>query len=157
MALTFKQRRFCRLVAAGTPQTVAYEQTYDSRGGKRRTRQVQANQLAHKPHVAAQIQAYEEQFAPIADYRRVKQEMFSNLYRLATESPDDKIRLSACKLVHEICVHHEEREGATLKTVKVDALINEIAELTPRRTLELETADETAEDNAADTTGTESE
>jgi hypothetical protein len=65
MGLTWKQKQFCRLVASGTPQTVAYEQTYDRHGGKRRTRQVQANQLAHKPHVAAQIQAYEEQFAPI--------------------------------------------------------------------------------------------
>ena len=45
------------------------------------------------------------------------------------------------------------REGATLKTVNVDALINEIAELTPRRTLKLETADETAEDKAAEATG----
>jgi hypothetical protein len=153
MGLTWKQKQFCRLVASGTPQTVAYEKTYDSRGGKRRTRQVQANQLAHKPHIAAQIQAYEEQFAPIADYRRVQQEMFANLYCLATESPDGRTRLNACKLVHEICVRHEEREGATLKTVNVDALINEIAELTPRRTLKLETADETAEDKAAEATG----
>src|SRR5215471_20382898 len=83
MGLTWKQKQFCRLVASGTPQTVAYEQTYDKHGGKRRTRQVQANQLAHKPHVAAQIRAYEEQFAPIVDYRRVQQEMFQNLYSLA--------------------------------------------------------------------------
>jgi hypothetical protein len=145
MGLTWKQRQFCRLVACGTPQTVAYEETYGHRGGKRRTRQVQANQLAHKPHVAAQIQAYEEQFVPVADYRAVKQQMFENLRSLATQSPNHKVRLAATATLLDLCERNEAKEPS-LRTVHIDALIAEIAEVAPQPWLDLKTPGESGRD-----------
>jgi hypothetical protein len=70
--------------------------------------------------------------------------------------PDHRVRLQASQLLHAICERREEKEQ-TLHTVNVDALIAELAELAPRGTLELETVDGSAEDNAGETACGESE
>jgi hypothetical protein len=93
---------------------------------------------------------------PIGDLRVVQEEMLANLRHLALNSSDHRVRLSASKMLHDICVRREEQERS-VRTVNIDALIAEIAELAPRCTLELETVDDSAEHNAGETAGTESD
>lgn len=149
MGTTVKQRNFAKLVAQGLPHTKAYEQAYGSRGGKRRTRQVEAQAVANHPEVRAEIEAYEAQLVPIGDLAECKRQMLANIRSLALYSPDQKVRLAASIKLHDYIDEREAREARNRKTVTIDALIGEIGELAPPEALELETVDETAPDPAA--------
>jgi hypothetical protein len=157
MPLTTRSRKFAQLVAAGLLQTDALEVAYGKGRGKRKTRSEEASRLAAKPEVRAAIAEYEEQLMPIGNLRAIREEMLSNMRHLARNSPDHRVRLSASKMLHDICEERCHREEAERKTVTVDALIAELAELAPQPRLELETAgseagEPTALDAAAEST-----
>jgi hypothetical protein len=115
--------------------TDAHIKAYGRGNGTLKTKMEDASKLAAKPEVRAQIEAYEREYMPIADYRAVREEMLSTMRLLAHEAPDARVRLAASKLLHDICQRHEE-QARSLSTVNVDALITELAELAPQPTLE---------------------
>jgi hypothetical protein len=65
---------------------------------------------------------------------------------------DHYMRIEDGGLLFDACERREEQQRAA-RTVNVDRLIDELTELPPRRTLKLETADEAAEDKAAEAIG----
>src|SRR5215831_8382630 len=119
MQLTVKQRAFSKLVAEGTPKAKAYELVYGSRGGKARGRAVQSSILATKPAVAEAIEVFQDAIQPIADMRRCREEMLSNMRWLAKESPDHRVRLAATKMLHDIADERVQREAAVSKSQSV--------------------------------------
>jgi hypothetical protein len=89
---------------------------------------------------------------PLADMRAVAQEMEKSLYDLALHSQSDGIRLQASQALIEICERREAEQRPVPKSANIDSMIAEIAALAPRRTQDLEAADESAPDYAAGTT-----
>jgi hypothetical protein len=153
-------QRFAKLVASGMRQTDARIAAFGDGWPsiKRSSHSQQASRLMQRPDVRAAVAEYTEQLMPLADVRAVAQEMERSLYYLALHSPNDRVRLQASQALIEICERREQEEAQRRpRTVNVDALINELAELAPRRTLELETVDESVEDNTRETAGGDSE
>jgi hypothetical protein len=86
-----------------------------------------ASKLAKRPEIAAAIRQYEEELMPIADYRAVRQEMEQQMRNLATGAADERVRLAAAKLLHQICEQREQREaGERRRTINIEALANEL-------------------------------
>ena len=82
--------------------------------------------------------------------------MEANLQHLALHASNDRVPLQACQALLEICERREAQQRP-VRTVNVDALIDELAELPPQRTLDLEMVDEAPEDDEGETTGAGSE
>jgi hypothetical protein len=121
---------------------------------KRASHSQQASRLMQRPDVRAAVAEYTEQLMPIGDLRAVAIQMEKNLYDLALHSQSDRIRLQAAQALIEICERREQEEAQRRpRAVNVDALIAELAELGPKRTLGLEVV----EGKAAEATGDESE
>jgi hypothetical protein len=145
MALTVRARKFARLVASGLFQTDALDIAYGKGTGTRKTRKEEASRLAAKPEVKAAIAEYEEQLMPIGDLRAVAIQMEANLQHLALHASSDRVRLQACQALIEICERREAKQRPA-RNVNVDRLIDELAELAPKHTPDLEPVDDKAEE-----------
>jgi hypothetical protein len=150
MALTTRSRKFAQLVASGLLQTDAHDVAYGPGKGKRKSKQQEASKLAARPDVREAIERYEREFTPIANYRAVRQEMESVIRSIAHDGRDDKARLAAARMLHEIATEREERERASAKTVTIDALISELGQLAPPPVLEMETVPDDGSTPAAE-------
>jgi hypothetical protein len=107
--------------------------------------------MMRQPEIREAVARYAEQMMPIGDLRAVARQMEANLQHLALHSPNDRVRLEACRSLIAICERREEQQGAGL-TIDLDGLIAEVAELAPQPTLEVEVVGE-----CADASGDESE
>jgi hypothetical protein len=158
MALNIRQQKFAKLVASGMSQVDARQAAYGDGWppAKRASHKQAAARMMRQPEIRQAVERYAEELLPIGDLRTCQQQMLVNMRDLALNSPNHRVRLEATKLLHSICERREEQQRS-VRTVNVDALIAEIAELAPKPTLELETVDETAEDKAGETAGGEPE
>jgi hypothetical protein len=109
---------------------------------KRESHSQQASRLMQRPDVRAAVAEYTEQLLPLADLRAVAQQMEANLQHLALHAPNDRVRLEACRSLIGICEKREEQQRAGHRTVNVDALISELAEVAPGRELKREPINE---------------
>jgi hypothetical protein len=100
--------KFARLVADGAKQVDAYISTHGT-GPSRKAQTEMACKLAAKPHVQARIQELRNLQHPVLDYKAVREEMLSNMRFLAKESPDQRVRLAATKMLHDICEDRVEK------------------------------------------------
>ena len=143
--LTYKQRRFARLVAGGHTQVDAYAEVYGGKMTRKTTAEVACREAA-KPAVREAIDAYQEAAEPVTDLRKLKQEMLSNLRWLAQSSPDQKVRLAAAIDLRNYADQREERERTLISKspINVSELLQELESLRAGRaakTLELEAAE----------------
>jgi hypothetical protein len=145
--MTIRQRKFAQLVAAGTTLIEAHDRVYGVGKGTRKTRREMASALAGRPHVRAEIEAYEDQLSPLPELRQLKQEALQNVRWLAKSSSSQTVRLAASKLLLDECNSREDREQKLLDRgpVGVEILLSELASLRDKQepaTLELEAVSE---------------
>ena len=149
--LTAKQQQFAKLVANGMSQSMAYDQAYRNKGRNHATQVTTASRTANRPHVKAEIQRVADQLCPVGEMRQVRERMLSNMQYLAMEARDERVRLAATKMLHDIADERLQREQS-LRTVNLDRLIDDIRELepapAPKAALELEAADADPETDA---------
>jgi hypothetical protein len=156
MALNIRQQKFAKLVASGMSQTDARQAAYGDGWppAKRASHKEAASRMMKQPEIREAVARYAEQLMPIGDLRAVAIQMEANLQHLALHASSDRVRLQACQALIQICARREQEEAQRRpRTVNVDALINELAELAPRRTLEFEMVDEAPEDDEGETPG----
>jgi hypothetical protein len=139
------------------------EIAYGAGVSTRKTRKEEASRLAAKPEVKAAIVEYEERLMPIGDLRACQERMLANLQSLALESPDERVRLQAATTLYGICgerLERLERVRSSGRTVTIDALVNEIAELASAPApdgLELESLDKTADGGRGEVPGVDAD
>jgi hypothetical protein len=134
MALNIRQQKFAKLVASGMSQVDARQAAYGDGWppAKRVSHKVAASRMMRQPEIREAVARYAEQMMPIGDLRAAAQQMEKNIYDLALHSPNPRVRLEACRSLIAICERREQEEAQRRpRTVNVDALIAEIAELAP--------------------------
>jgi hypothetical protein len=122
---------YARLLAQGTRQIEAYAKTHPGRGGTRKTHVEQASKKAALPNVRARVEELRNLHYPVNDYRALREEMISNMRWLAKESPDQRVRLAASKMCHDIAVERIQAEGrpavvSAAASADLDRLVAEV-------------------------------
>src|SRR5262245_43418085 len=129
--MTIKRRKFAYLVAQGAPLYKAYNEVYGVGTGKPEVRRIEASRMAKDPDVANAIHEYELQLMPaISDLRKLREEMIGTIRYLALHSPEHKIRLSAASKLVDYTARFEESESLKKRTVTIDKIVAEIAQIT---------------------------
>jgi hypothetical protein len=156
--LTLKQKTFAKMVAMGMPKRAVYDQVYGSRGGKSVSgRQIQASQLAAKPHVQAEIDRQMNRTL-LRDTQTEMDDCLRNMRELAQDSPDHKVRVVATKALYEMLERRQERELAASRVAQLpppsepqpnlEQLVNDLIALRESqrgaRVIDLEPVDDSA-------------
>jgi hypothetical protein len=128
-----KQKKFARLVAAGSNKTAAYNSVYPAKGGSPQTRKRTAYALASKPAIRELIEHYEAQLVPIGDLRAEQENMLSNLKFLAYDSPDHRVRMAASVRLFELLDVFRERQHKYKQidqpAIPIDSIVTELLQL----------------------------
>jgi hypothetical protein len=141
-----KQKKFARLVAAGSNKTAAYNSVYPANGGSPQARKRTAYALASKPAIRELIEHYEAQLVPLGDLRTEQENALSNLKYLAYDSPDHKVRMAASVKLFELLEIFRERQHKYKQieqpAVPLDEVVSELLQIAESQpAIELETVE----------------
>jgi hypothetical protein len=132
--LTAKQALFARLYASGRYSKIkAYEEAGYMPNGKRQSRQVEAQKLSRRPHVAEAIEAYQDQLLPLDEMKTEKLNAIRNIKMLAYWAKDERVRLASSKALYDLCNEWEKletvNESGRSGPADIEKLLDEILKL----------------------------